>query len=167
MTANDNALPERVQRLEGVVAAMADDLADVRTGQGKVETKVDQIFELLSSTDNRAAERAQTVKIEMREETQRKQAERSDLIKNCCIVLGAIVAVVAGLGRPYATQLEATSSALGETTRAVAQVRELIAADHAEITRNHDSIEIAREKNRVQDDRLFDLSQRLARAEGR
>lgn len=47
------------------------------------------------------------------------------------------------------------------------RIRETVATDRADITRQRDFGEIQRERNKIQDLQLFDLGQRLARVEER
>lgn len=165
-SANDNSLPDRVLRLEASVQSIGDDLADVRRGQDVLGAKIDRLVDGLTSTDGRAAERAQAVKTEIRDETARKAGERSDLFKTGLAMVGAIAVIVAALGGPYVAKLDGLSATLRENSQALGQVRELLAADRAEISRNRDSIEIARDRGGRHAEQLLDLSQRLARIEG-
>ena len=61
----------RVTKLETDVAAIGTDVKDVQTVVGGLGGKIDKLVDGLSSTDGRAAERAQAVKVEMRDEHDR------------------------------------------------------------------------------------------------
>lgn len=157
----------RVDALERGQAAMGEAVEQVRAEVSAIGGKVDRLVDALSSTDERTAARAQAVKVEIRDESDRKARDRSDLFKNGLALLGGIAIVVSAIGGPYLGQLHATSVGQAEDSKAIAGVRELVATARADIDRQHDSGEIQRERNRTQDAELLDYGQRLARLEAR
>lgn len=167
------ALAPRVEKLEievGKLSAnmtgLVGDVGEVKSGMGSMATKVDQLVTALSSTDGKAAERAQAVKHEMREETDRKARDRSTLLKDGIAVAGFVALLVGAFCGPYLNKINATSDGQADNTRAIAAVRELLAQESAETARNHDAIDIARDKNRRQDDQLVGIDERLSHLEG-
>lgn len=162
---SDN-IPDRVARLETSVASIGDDMKDLRGEIGGMGGKLDRLVDGLTQTDGRVAERAQAVKLEIREEGDRKARDRSELFKNGLALLGGIGLVVGFLCGPYLAKLDATSTGQQADTRAVSAVREVLAQQGAEIGRNRDSLDTSRDRNRKQDDQLIDLNTRVARIEG-
>lgn len=159
-------IPARVAKLEGAVSSIDDGLKEVRGELSGIGGKIDDLVRGLTSTDGRAAERAQAVKAEIRDETDRKAKDRSELFKNGLALIGSVVLIVGAICGPYLTKLDQTAHGAEAATAAIAGVREVLAQQGAEIGRNRDASENARDKNRLQDERLLDLTQRIARAEG-
>ena len=148
------------------MAAMQTDMAEVRHGQETLGGKIDQVVQALSGTDGRVAERAAAVKEELRQEAERKTRERSDMFKNGAALVGLTVTVVAAFCGPYLNKVNATADGIAAATAQLAGVSERVASDHAEIVRNRDSLDIAREKNRWQDDQILGLTRAQAYADG-
>lgn len=159
-------IPDRVARLETSVTSIGDDVKDLRGEIGGMGSKLDKLVDGLTKTNGSVAERAQAVKVEIRDEGERKARDRSELFKNGLALLGGIALVVGFLCGPYLAKLDATSSAQRDATAAIAAVREVLAQQGAEIGRNRSSEENARERNRRQDEQLWDINTRVARAEG-
>ncbi|WP_010186027.1 hypothetical protein [Sphingomonas sp. PAMC 26605] len=159
-------IPSRVRALESSVTSIGNDLKDVRADVSSVAGKIDKLVDGLTQTDGRVAERAQAVKLEIREEGDRKARDRSELFKSGAVLLGAIGLVVGAFGGPYLAKLDATSTGQRETTTAVSAVREVLAQQGAEIARNRDSLDTSRDRNRRQDEQLIDINTRVARIEG-
>jgi hypothetical protein len=160
-------LAERVTRLETSVTSIGADLQEVREGQTALGDKIDRLATSLTSTDGRAAERAQAVKAEIREESERKARDRSELFKSGLSLIGAIAIVVTALGGPYVAKIDQTSGATVEATRAIGELRAIDAQQSAEIARNRDSAEIGRERNRIQDEKLTTQGERISALEAR
>lgn len=152
---NGGGTKERVSRLEN-------GMVELRSDVGAISGKIDKLVEGLSSTDGRAAERAQSVKVEMREETERKSKERNSAIQVGVGILGAICLIVAALTGPWKEKLETTSTGQSADTAAISAVREVLAQQGAAIGRNGDSIDLARDKNRLQDTELKDHDRQIA-----
>jgi hypothetical protein len=140
---------ERVSRLE-------DGMVELRSDVSKMDGKLDKLVDALSSTDGRAAERAQSVKTEMREESERKSKERTAFAMFAFGLLSAIALIVVALTGPYIQKLETTATGQSVDMAAISAVREVLAQQGAAIGRNGDSIDLAREKNRLQDAELRD-----------
>lgn len=166
MTANDNGIPERVSRLEASVAGIVEDVREVRDGQTAIGRQIDELAKTLTSTDGKVAERAAAVKHELREEAERKARERSDLLKNGAGLVTVMALIVAAFCGPYLNKLNATADGQATDMKGISELRELVAADHAQVQRNSDALEIARDKNRWQDDHLFELVRAQAFDEG-
>lgn len=159
-------IPGRVRELETSVTAIGADVKDLRGEIGGMGGKLDKLVDSLTQTDGRVAERARAVKLEIREEGDRKARDRSELFKSALALFGAIALVVGAFGGPYLAKLDAASSGQRDTAAAVAGVREILAQHGADIGRNHDALELSRERNRRQDDQLYDLNTRVAHIEG-
>jgi hypothetical protein len=159
-------IPDRVSRLEVSVATIGADVKDLNGAMGAFGGKLDKLVDGLTQTDGRVAERAQAVKLEIREEGDRKARDRSELFKSGLALFGAISVVVGCLCGPYLAKLDATATGQQADTRAVSAVREVIAQQGAEIGRNRDSLETSRDRNRKQDEQLIDLNTRMSRIEG-
>lgn len=166
-------LAPRVEKLEIEVgklttgmAGLVDDVGEVKNGMGSMAGKVDQLVAALSSTDGRAAERTEAMKGEIRQENERKARDRKDMFQQGLALIGTVVLVVGAIGGPYLNKINATSDGQADDTRAIGSVREVLAQVSAETTRNHDSLDIQRENNRIRDDRLWDLNTRVSRIEG-
>lgn len=152
----DGRLGSRVSKLETNLSALTKDLGEVRDVVGGLGGKIDKLVDGLSSTDDKAAGRAQAVKGEMREETDRKSKERSSMVQIGIGILGAIGLIVTALTGPWKEKLETTATGQIADTASISAVREVLAQQGAAIGRNQDTLEINREKNRLQDQQLRD-----------
>ena len=159
-------IPGRVLALENSVTSIGEDVKDLRGEIGGMGGKLDKLVDGLTQTDGRVAERAQAVKAEIRDEGDRKARDRSELFKNGLALFGGISLVVGCLCGPYLAKLDATSTGQREDTQAVSAVREVLAQQGAEIGRNRDGLETTRDRNRRQDEQLWDIVSRVSRIEG-
>ncbi|WP_281045890.1 hypothetical protein [Sphingomonas oryzagri] len=140
-------IEERQDRIESSVNQLTSVVGDIGG-------KIDKLSEGMTDTGERAAQRAQAVKAEMRDETDRKSKERNGMAMIGFGLLSAIALIVAALTGPWKEKLETTSTGQAADTAAIAAVREVLAQQGAGIGRNYDSNEIAREKNKAQDEQL-------------
>lgn len=155
----ERELGARVDRLEAQVGGLVVDVGDVKSA-------VNKIADALGTSSERAAESAIKVKTEIREDTERKSRDFGELIKRACALVGVIALVAGALFGPYKGILEATASGREDDARAIAAVREIIAAQGADLGRLKDMQDITRDRNRRQDDQLTDHERRIAHVEG-
>lgn len=151
----------RVTKLENDVAMIGTDVKDVQTVVGGLGGKIDKLVDGLSNTDGRAAERAHAVKIEMREEGDRKSKERTSAAMIAFGLLSAIALIVAALTGPWKEKLESTSNGQNADSARISEVREVLAQQGAAIGRAQAGLDIARDKGAQRDDELRQHDQEL------
>jgi len=115
------------QHIEDRQTSLETSVNELRGDVGAIGGKIDKLVEGMSSTDGRAAERAQAVKVEMRDETERKSKERTSLLMAAFGMLSAISIVVAAFCGPYVSQINSTAHGQQDDTFRIGQVRETIA----------------------------------------
>lgn len=152
-------IEERQDRIESSVNQLTSVVGDIGG-------KIDKLTEGMTDTGERAAQRAQAVKSELREETDRKSKERNGMLQVGIGVLGAIGLIVTALTGPWKEKLETTSTGQASDTAAIAAVREVLAQQGAGIGRNQASIDIMREANHLRDAELREHDQDIAFARG-
>ncbi len=157
----------RVSKLENDVAAIGTDVKDVQTVVGGLGGKIDKLVDGLSSTDGRAAERAQAVKTEMRDEHDRKSKERGGYLTSGVALLGAMSIVVAAFCGPYVSKINATAQGQADDTFKIGQVRETLAEQGADVSKQQTMLDLSRERNRIQDAELREHDQDIAWMKGR
>jgi hypothetical protein len=166
-TIRSSDIETRVVRLEGAVDQIGTEVAEVRSMVGGIGTKIDSLFGQMQTGDQRTAERAQAVKVEIRDEADRKSRERNELFKGALAAIGGIAIVVAAVAGPYASKINSTTDAREQDGKDIGDVRQILAQQGADITRNRDSQDIGREARRRDEDQLVDVQTRLAHLEGR
>ncbi len=157
----------RVTKLETDVAAIGTDVKDVQTVVGGLGGKIDKLVDGLSSTDGRAAERAQAVKVEMRDEHDRKAKERSGYLTSGLALLGAMSIVIAAFCGPYVSEIRSTSQGQADNTFKIGQVRETLAEQGADLSKHQFELDVARDRNHIQDAELREHDQAIASIKAR
>lgn len=152
--------------VEGAVEGLRGDFNRLDTSVSSFSGKLDQLVDAMQKGDSRTAERAQAVKFEIREEAQRKGQERSALFRDGLALVGAVAVIVTALGGPYVAKINATADGRGQDAAAISAVREVLAAQGAEIGRNTDQGTAMRDRVRHDEDAQADISTRLAHLEG-
>ena len=156
----------RIQKLEDRFTAMDERVEGVVQQLGGIDSKIDQLIGDMSSSGDRAAQRAQAVKIEIGEESQRKAREKSELFKNGLALMGGIALIVTALVGPYRERLDTTAQGQQADTAAIAAVREVLAQQGAEEGRLQASQEIQRDTGVRRDTQLREHGEDLAYTKG-
>jgi hypothetical protein len=96
----NRGLAPRVDKLEERFTTLGASVDELRADVGGLGGKIDRLADGLSNTGERAAQRAHAVKVEMRDETDRKAKERGEWLKGGLGLLGGVALVVAALTGP-------------------------------------------------------------------
>jgi hypothetical protein len=156
----------RITKLEDRFTAMDERLEGVESAVGGLGGKIDKLVGELTNTDGRAAERAQAVKGEIRDENDRKAKERFSLLSAGGGLITVVVLIVAAFCGPYLSRLDATSKGQADDTFRIGQVRETLSMQGADIARDHDALEIVRDRNHIQDAELREHDRDIAHMQG-
>ena len=146
---------QRVSRLEDGMAELKSDVSQIG---GDVKTLV----QALSNTSEKASEQAISVKAEIRDETDRKAKDRSSYLTGGLSLVGAVSIIVAAIGGPYVSQITSTAHEAADATFKIGQVRETLAEQGADVSRQQASLDLTRERNRIQDSELREHDQAVA-----
>lgn len=154
-----SGIEQRQERLETTVDGLRADVGGLVSAIGDQGDKVDQLVRGLSTETT-------TVKNEIREENDRKSRDRSSLLRDGLALVGTVIVIVGAFCGPYLAKINATSDSASDLVVKVGAIREVLAQQGADVGRNHDAIDIAREKNRLQDEQLRQNAQDIAFMQG-
>jgi len=130
----------RVVHLEEGQQRLFTEVGSLRSELAGIGGKIDKIADSLATVAPAAEATADRVRLEIREEQDRKARDRSDLFKNALAGLGGVALIVTAIGGPWVARVGALEQGQSRVYDSMSTLRQDVTRLTVDAERNRDAI---------------------------